>query len=93
MMRRTLSVTEVARNFAKYINRVAYRGERFVLTRGRRPVAELVPVPEGKHLADLPELLASLPRLTEGEATSFADDLADARAERSKSPPRDPWRC
>jgi antitoxin (DNA-binding transcriptional repressor) of toxin-antitoxin stability system len=49
----TRSVTEVARNFADYINRVVYRGERFVLVRGNKPVAELGPLPVGKRLAEL----------------------------------------
>ena len=39
-MYKTRSVTEVARHFADYINRVVYRGERFVLMRGNKPVAE-----------------------------------------------------
>ena len=33
-MSQTLSVTEVARHFAEYVNRVAHRGECFVLVRG-----------------------------------------------------------
>lgn len=91
-MRRTLSVTELARNFAKYINRVAFCGERFVLTRGKRPVAELGPVPEGKRLGELPDLLASLPRLGDDEAKKFVEDLASARSELEVLRPRDPWR-
>lgn len=83
------SVTEVARRFADYINRVAYRGERFVLTRGNKPVAELAPVPKGKRLGELPGLLSSLPRLSEAEASEFADDLDEARS--SLSSVRDPW--
>ena len=43
-MSQTLSVTEVARHFAEYINRVAYRGECFVLMRGNKPIAELRPL-------------------------------------------------
>lgn len=35
----------------------------------------------GKRLGDLPALLASLPHLSEEEATSFAEDLDAARAE------------
>lgn len=91
-MRRTLSVTEVARNFAKYLNRVAFRGERFVLVRGQKPVAELSPVPEGKRLSELPDLLASLPRLSEDDASKFAEDLTRPRSELSASELRDPWR-
>lgn len=77
-MRSSPSVTEVARNFADYVNR-AFRGERFVLMRGRHAVAELRPVPAGMRLGDLPGLLASLPRLGPEDAAAFEDDLAAAR--------------
>ncbi|ETX06341.1 type II toxin-antitoxin system Phd/YefM family antitoxin [Candidatus Entotheonella palauensis] len=90
-MAQTLSVTEVARHFAEYINRVAYRGECFVLVRGNKPVAELRPLPVGKRLAELPELLASLPHLSLVEATELADDLAAARAELARAEVHDPW--
>jgi antitoxin (DNA-binding transcriptional repressor) of toxin-antitoxin stability system len=79
----TRSVMEVARHFADYINRVVYRGERFVLVQGNKPVAELGPLPAGKRLAELPDLLGSLPKLSEAEAEAFADDLASARERRS----------
>ncbi len=85
------TVTEVARNFAEYVNRVAFAGERFTLTRGGSPVAELVPVPRGMRLADLPELLASLPHLGEVDATAFAADLDDARDALRDVAVRDPW--
>lgn len=90
-MQFTPSVTEVARNFADYINRVAFRGERFILMRGGRPVAELRPVPAGLRLGDLPALLASLPRLGPEEAAAFDADLAAARDEMASFPDRDPW--
>lgn len=54
-------------------------------------------LPEGRRLEDLPDLLASLPRLTEAEADSFADDLAAARreldvaAEQAGAERPDPW--
>ena len=90
-MTQTLSVTEVARNFAEYINRVAYRGDCFVLVRGNKPVAELRPVPAGKRLAELPAVLASLPRLSPTEATALAGDVATAREELARAGTRDPW--
>ncbi|HEX8273485.1 MAG TPA: hypothetical protein VF615_12690 [Longimicrobiaceae bacterium] len=90
-MRSTPSVTDVARNFAEYINRVAFRGERFVLMRGKRPVAELRPVATGKRLRELPALLASLPRLSESEAVELAADLDAARRDLSQASLRDPW--
>jgi antitoxin (DNA-binding transcriptional repressor) of toxin-antitoxin stability system len=88
-MYETRSVTEVARHFAEYINRVVYRGERFVLMRGKKPVAELGPLPAGKRLAELPGLLDTLPKLSEAEA--FADDLVSARSMLGAADVRDPW--
>lgn len=79
-MKSRVSVTEVARNFSDYLDRVAYDGASFVLIRGHRAIAELCPLPVGRRLAELPELLAALPRLTETEARSFADDVEAARA-------------
>ena len=90
-MVKTLSVTEVARHFAEYINRVAYRGERFVLVRGNKPMAELRPLSTGKRLAELPALLASLPRLSSAEATQLADDLTAAREALARAEVHDPW--
>ena len=62
------SVTDVARNFADFVNRVAFRGERFTLVRGGRAVAELVPAPPSRRLGDLPAMLAGLPRLKPEDA-------------------------
>jgi antitoxin (DNA-binding transcriptional repressor) of toxin-antitoxin stability system len=85
------TVTEVARNFADYINRVAFGGERFTLMRGRKAVAELVPVPSGLRLGELPELLASLPHLDPADADRFASEMADAHADLGRHTMRDPW--
>ena len=85
------TVTEVARNFAEYVNRVAFSGESFVLMRGKKPVAELRPVPVGKRLEELPGMLDALPRLSEEEATELAENLDRAREELGGVPLRDPW--
>jgi antitoxin (DNA-binding transcriptional repressor) of toxin-antitoxin stability system len=76
-----VTVTQMARNFADYVNRVAYRRESFTLLRGKKPLAELRPLPAGARLSELPSLIASLPRLTAAEASAFADDLVNARGE------------
>ena len=86
-----ISVSEAVRQFADYINRVAYRGERFTLIRGNKPVAELSPVISGRRLGDLPGLLASLPPLSDADARSLDEDLARARSEVSGAPLSDPW--
>jgi antitoxin (DNA-binding transcriptional repressor) of toxin-antitoxin stability system len=84
-----VTVTQVARNFAEYVNRVAYRRESFTLLRGKKPLAELRPLPAGARLSELPGLLASLPRLTAAEAGDFAEDLAAAQGELGEV--RDAW--
>ncbi len=90
-MRGHISVTEVVRNFADFINRVVYRAEEFTLVRGGRPVARLVPVPQAGRLGDLPGLLDSVPELGPEEAEAFAEDLKKAAGELSAAPEVDPW--
>jgi antitoxin (DNA-binding transcriptional repressor) of toxin-antitoxin stability system len=75
-----VTVTVVARNFADFVNRVAYRGERFRLVRGGRAVAELTPVPAARRLGDLPDLLAEIPQLGP-DAEAFRRDVDGARSE------------
>jgi hypothetical protein len=90
-MSQTLSVTEVARYFARYISRVAYRGECFVHMRENKPMAELRPRPVRKRLEELPARLASLPPLSETEATQFAADLTAAPEGLARAEVHDPW--
>ena len=86
-----LSVTDVARHFSEYINRVAYKGERFVLLKSGREVAELKPVPAGRRLSDLAALLKTSAKLTPDEAESFERDMESARAEMNKAEVQNPW--
>jgi len=90
-MSQTLTVTEMARHFAEYLNHVAYRGECFVLVRGNKPIAELRPLPAGKRLAELPALFASLPHLSAPEAAQLADDLTAAQEVLARTEVQDPW--
>lgn len=87
----SLSVTEMVRGFSDYVNRVAYRGERFILLKGRRPVAELRPIPSGRLLGELEAVLRSLPTLTPAEAEDYAADIEEARARLPQDEPRDLW--
>jgi len=90
-MKGTISVTEAVRNFADFINRVAYRGERFVLERGGRPVALLVPAPQAGRLGDLPDLLATMPALGREDAEAFARDMESASRGLRPVAEGDPW--
>jgi len=87
---RTLSVTEAARRFADVVNRAFYRHETTVLLKNGQPVAYVAPMaPTGISAQELAHRWPLLPRLAPGDATSFADDVAAARAELSA--PADPW--
>ena len=90
-MTQSHSVTEMARNFADFVNRVVYRRESFVLMRGKKAVAELRPLPAAGRLADLPALVESLPRLEPSDADAFAADLESGRAAISNHGLADPW--
>lgn len=85
-----ISITHLARNLADVVNRVAYRGERFTVVRGGRPVVELVPPAQGRRLGDLPTILSRTPPLGKEEAERMGADLEEARA-RLGSTEGDPW--
>lgn len=88
-MSEQLSVTTAARNFAEYVNRVAYRRESFVLVRGGKRVAELRPTAQGVRLADLPALIASVPHLDDTD--DFAAQIDSARKELDAVEQVNPW--
>lgn len=69
---RTMTATEVSRNFASVLDR-AEHGETIVITRGGRRLATLAPAPAGNGAA-IKDFLADHP-VDEG----FADDVAAAR--------------
>ena len=72
-MESTITATELARRLSDVLNRVRYRGERFVVQRNGEPVATLAPAgpPPGITWAELMVQLRDLPRPDEG----FTDDL------------------
>lgn len=86
-----ISVTEMARHFSEYLNRVSYAGESFTLVRGKKVVAELHPAPKGRTLGELPALFKALPRLDPADARGFAHDVEAARKRLNRSTVKDPW--
>lgn len=90
-MVRPVSVTQISRNLSEYLNRVAYKGERFVLLRGRKRLAQLIPVPQGRSLGELQDLLKSLPRLPGREGEAFLKDISDIKGDLAKTDVRDRW--
>lgn len=87
-----LTVTEVVRNFSDILGRVRFKGERFILVKGGKPVAELGPTDAAApvRLGELPVILEGLPHLDPGDADRFALDLEEGRTSIGPVPPV-PW--
>jgi len=92
-MHKYLTVTEAVRNFSEIIGRVRFHGERFVLTKGGKPVAELGPTAAAARvrLGELPAILAGLPHLEPEDAERFARDLETLRHAIGTIPAQGPW--
>jgi len=79
-VKKIITVTEAARNFADCINRTHYQNVTFVLLKGGSPVARLVPDSEkscsGRELASA---LAGT-RIPSSETRAWSRDLHKARA-------------
>ena len=89
-MKRIISVTDAARNFADCINRAHYQNVTFVLLKSGSPVARIVPDSEKVCTgADLASALAGT-KLSSEETTAWRRELGNART-RLKSPV-DKWR-
>jgi antitoxin (DNA-binding transcriptional repressor) of toxin-antitoxin stability system len=90
MRKRSISVTEAARNFADCVNRAHYQNITFVLLKNGSPVARLVPDNEKICTGrDLAEILAKT-KLSDGEAKAWHRDMQTAR--KTLKAPADKWR-
>ncbi|MGH9513615.1 MAG: hypothetical protein ACRD2U_15905 [Terriglobales bacterium] len=89
-MKRVISVTEAARNFADCVNRAHYQNVTFVLLKGGSPVARLVP--DDEKVCTGRDLAASLGRsqLPVEEAKAWHRELRKARRQLKALPDR--WR-
>lgn len=90
MKKKSITVTEAARNFADCVNRAHYQNVTFVLLKNGEPYARLVP--DGERVCigrDLAEVLAKV-SLPENVAKAWRRDLEAAR--RVLKAPADKWR-
>ena len=92
MPTKRLTVTEAVRNFSEILGRVRFKGERFVLVKGGRPIAELGPTDAAAAvlLGELPAILDALPHLDPEDADHFARDLESSRTATGPVPAT-PW--
>lgn len=72
-----LTVAEAVKNFSEILGRVRFRGERFVLIKGGKPIAELGPTDAAApaRLRELSAMLQALSHLEPEDADQFARDL------------------
>lgn len=92
-MRVAISSTEAVRNFSELLNNIKYRGDRYTVIRGGKPAAALVPVEPasaGATLADLRQILQTLPHLDSSD-TAFAADVIAAVNAQPSMPEALPW--
>lgn len=76
----SITATELARNVSSSIDRVRITRKSLHVTKGSQTVAELCPPPKrGLPIEQLPNLLASLPKLGD-DSKAFERDLAKARS-------------
>ncbi len=87
-MEQTITATELARSLSDLLNRVRYRGERFIIDRNGEPTAALIPVeaPASITWQELAERLGDLP----SPGVDFADDLEEIQAAQPLAGPI-PW--
>ena len=82
-----ISATQAARTFSDLLNRVEYRGERFMVERGGEPICEITPVrPFRCTGAELLTVWRSLPR----PDPAYWDEV-EAQSRDQPSLPESPW--
>lgn len=92
-MGKTITATEAVRTFSDLLNTIRFKGSRYTIVRGGKPVAVLGPAvssPDEKTLGELKDLLKKLPRLGE-EAAAFEKDVQEARTTQPTLPKGRPW--
>lgn len=75
-----VTVTEAARNFSDFVNRIHYRGESALLVKGGRPMVKVTPARQARTGADLAKRWSELPHLSHVEAEAFGRDIEAAQA-------------
>lgn len=78
-LHRSITATELVRNFSKVIDEVQISGQSIYITKSSQTVAQLSPPPKnGYPIKKLANLLSSLPDIQE-ESKTMADDLQNIK--------------
>ena len=90
-MEKHVTATEAVRRFSEILNSVNYRGDRYVVMRGKKAVADIHPHEEGRGQKTLGDLRALLGRLPPLKDKRFADDVEIAMQEQPLPPSDVVW--
>jgi len=88
-METKITATELARNLSDILNRVRYRGERFIVERNGETVAAIEPTVEVKHMT-LGEFLEWWPTLPKPDE-DFWKDVEEIHKSQGVMPPPREW--
>ena len=94
MKEENISVTEAARNFSDCINRARYQNTTFIIHKGGKPVARIVPTEQkltkGRELGIALEEAMKDVHISKENATAWLSELEEAR--KAVLPPIDRWK-
>jgi prevent-host-death family protein len=92
-MAKTINATEAARAFSEIINSVKYKGESYMILRGGKPAAAIVPVESAAHgrtIKELREIIKNLPKLGK-DAEMFLKDIEEGIRHQPPVPETTAW--
>ena len=92
-MAKRISATEAVRRFPDLLGTIEFRGARYTILRGGKPIATLGPVATATHektLAELKDILQKIPSLGR-DATAFERDLHKLAGWQPHSPTDSLW--
>jgi antitoxin (DNA-binding transcriptional repressor) of toxin-antitoxin stability system len=87
-MEKHITATEAVRRFSEILNSVNYRGDRYVVMRGKKAVAHISPHEEAVGQRTLGELRALIKRLPSIKDKRFTEDV-DRAVQEQPLPPGD----
>ena len=92
-MEKHITATQAVREFSELLNKIKFKGDRYIIERSGKPVAQMEPVKEVKKaitLKELKSLLKELPKLDE-ELDAFAADLEGIRKDQPPVQEESTW--
>ena len=92
-MEKHITATQAVREFSELLNKIKFKGDRYIIKRSGKPVAQMEPIREAKKakmLKELKSLLKELPRLDQ-ELDAFAADLEGVRKDQPPLPEEGMW--